>query len=124
MEQLLHYTWKHKIFPLRELRTTDGRLLEVLNPGIHNTDAGPDFTGAKIRLDGTEWVGNVEIHLRTSDWFRHHHNTDATYQNIILHVASEIDRPLYYPNGQEIPQLQLEVPLPQCDRRPLHLPDP
>ena len=110
MEQLLHYTWKHKIFPLRELRTTDGQLLEVLNPGIHNTDAGPDFTGAKIRLNGTEWVGNVEIHQKTSDWFRHHHDIDATYQNIILHVASDIDKPLYYPNGQEIPQLQLEVP--------------
>lgn len=110
MEQLLHYTWKHKIFPLHELRTTDGRLLEVLNPGIHNTDAGPDFTGAKIKLDGTEWVGNVEIHQKTSDWFRHHHDTDASYENIILHVASEIDQPLFYPNGQEIPQLQLSVP--------------
>ena len=96
MEQLLHYTWKHKIFPLHELRTTDGRLLEVLNPGIHNTDAGPDFTGAKIKLDDTEWVGNVEIHQKTSDWFRHHHDTDASYENIIL--------------GQEIPQLQLSVP--------------
>ena len=110
MEQLLHYVWKHKIFPLHELRTTDGRLLEVLNPGIHNTDAGPDFTGAKIKLDGVEWVGNVELHLKTSDWFRHHHDTDAAYANIILHVATEIDRPLYYPNGQEVPQLQLAVP--------------
>ena len=110
MEQLLHYTWKHKIFPLCELRTTDGRLLEVLNPGIHNTDAGPDFTGAKIKLDGVEWVGNVEIHLKTSDWFRHHHDTDAAYENIILHVASEVDQQLFYPNGQEIPQLQLSVP--------------
>lgn len=110
MEQLLHYTWKHKIFPLHELRTTDGRLMEVLNPGIHNTDAGPDFTGAKIKLDGVEWVGNVEIHQKTSDWFRHHHDTNAAYENIILHVASEVDQPLFYPNGQEIPQLQLSVP--------------
>ena len=110
MEQLLHYTWKHKIFPFHELRTTDGRLLEVLNPGIHNTDAGPDFIGAKIKLDGTEWVGNVELHLKTSDWFRHHHDTDTAYENIILHVATDIDQPLFYPNGQEIPQLQLEVP--------------
>ena len=110
MEQLLHYTWKHKIFPLRELRTTDGRLLEVLNPGIINTDSGPDFTGAKIKLDGTEWVGNVELHVKTSDWFRHHHDTDAAYEHIILHVASEVDQPLFYPNGQEVPQLQLEVP--------------
>ena len=110
MEQLLHYTWKHKIFPLCELRTTDGRLLEVLNPGIHNTDAGPDFSGAKIKLNGVEWVGNVELHLKTSDWFRHHHDTDAAYENIILHVACEVDQQLFYPNGQEIPQLQLPVP--------------
>ena len=110
MEQLLHYTWKHKIFPLHELRTPDGRLLEVLNPGIHNTDAGPDFTGTKIKLNGIEWVGNVEIHQKTSDWFRHHHDTDAAYENIILHVAAEIDQRLFYPNGQEIPQLQLSVP--------------
>ena len=110
MEQLLHYTWKHKIFPLHELRTTDGRLLEVLNPGIYNTDAGPDFMGAKIKLNGIEWVGNVEIHQKTGDWFRHHHDTDAAYENIILHVAAEIDQRLFYPNGQEIPQLQLSVP--------------
>ena len=110
MEQLLHYTWMHRLFPLRELRTTDGRLLEVLNPGIHNTDAGPDFTGAKIKLDGAEWAGNVELHLKTSDWFRHHHDADPAYENIILHVACEVDQPLFYPNGQPIPQLQLPVP--------------
>ena len=110
MEQLLHYVWKHKIFPLHELRTTDGRVVEVLNPGIHNTDAGPDFTGAKIKLDGTEWAGNVELHQKTSDWFRHHHDTDAAYDNIILHVATDVDCPLRYPNGQLVPQLQLPVP--------------
>lgn len=110
MEQLLHYTWMHRLFPLRELRTTDGHLLEVLNPGIHNTDAGPDFTGAKIKLDGAEWAGNVELHLKTSDWFKHHHDTDPAYENIILHVACEVDQPLFYPNGQPIPQLQLPVP--------------
>ena len=110
MEQLLHYVWKHKILPLCELRTTDGRYVEVLNPGRHNTDAGPDFLDAKVKLDGTVWVGNVEIHQRTSDWFRHHHDQDAAYENIILHVAEEIDQKLFYPNGQEIPQLQLMVP--------------
>lgn len=111
MEELLHYVWKHKIFPLSQLCTTDGRVVEVLNPGVHNTDAGPDFIDAKVKLDGTVWVGNVEIHQKTSDWFRHHHDTDAAYQNIILHVASDIDQPLFYPNGAEIPQLRLEVPL-------------
>lgn len=110
MEQLLHYVWKHKIFPLRELRTTDGRRVEVLNPGVHNTDAGPDFTGAKVKIEETVWAGNVEIHTKTSDWFRHHHEVDARYENIILHVATEVDQQLFYPDGKEIPQLQLDVP--------------
>ena len=110
MEQLLHYTWKHKLFPLHELRTTDGRLIEVIHPGMHNSDAGPDFSEAKIKIGGDVWVGNVELHRRTSDWFRHHHDKDKTYENVILHVASEIDCQLYYPNGQEVPQMQLDVP--------------
>ncbi|NLV53647.1 MAG: DUF2851 family protein [Bacteroidales bacterium] len=110
MEQLLHYTWKHKIFPLHELRTTDGHLIEVIHPGLQNTHAGPDFQEAKIKIDGTEWVGNVELHLKTSDWFRHHHDTNPAYKRIILHVASEVDMPLSYPNGQPIPQLQLPIP--------------
>lgn len=110
MEQLLHYTWKHKLFPLRELRTTDGRLVEVLSPGMHNTDAGPDFVEAKIKIDGAVWVGNVEIHMKSSDWFRHHHDNDKAYENVILHVVSVIDCSLHYPDGKEIPQLQLDIP--------------
>lgn len=110
MEQLLHYVWKHKIFPFRELRTVDGRAVEVLNPGISNTNAGPDFTGASVKIDGMVWVGNVEVHMKTSDWFRHHHDQDSAYDTIVLHVAAEVDAPLYYPDGREVPQLQLEVP--------------
>ena len=110
MEQLLHYTWKHKLFPLRELRTTDGRLIDVIHPGMHNTNAGPDFSEAKIKIGDAVWIGNVEIHTKVSDWFRHHHDKDKSYENVILHVASDIDCLLHYPNGQEIPQLQLDVP--------------
>lgn len=110
MEHLLHYTWKHKIFPLRPLQTTDGQSIEVLNPGLHNTNAGPDFIGASVKIGDTLWAGNVEIHLRSSDWFRHHHNSNPDYDNIILHVASIIDCPILYPNGNEIPQLQLDIP--------------
>lgn len=111
MEQLLHYVWKHKIFPLQELRTTDGQPVEVLNPGLHNANAGPDFIGAKVKISGTVWVGNVEIHTKTSDWYRHHHDTDTAYENVILHVAELIDRPLHDADGREVPQLQLSVPL-------------
>lgn len=110
MEQLLHYVWKHKIFLCSKLTTTDGKTVEVLNPGLHNTNAGPDFTNAKVKIGDTVWVGNVEIHQRSSDWFRHHHDEDDAYDNIILHVAADIDQKLFYPNGQEVPQLQIEVP--------------
>lgn len=110
MEHLIHYTWQHKIFPLRPLLTTDGQTVEVVNPGIANTDAGPDFIGASVKIGGTVWAGNIEIHVKSSDWFRHHHDTDSNYNNVILHVASVIDCPLHYPNGREIPQLQLTVP--------------
>ena len=110
MEHLLHYTWQHKAFPLRPLLTTDGQSVEVLNSGMHNTDAGPDFIAASIKIGGTLWVGNVEIHLRSSDWFRHHHDDSRDYDNVILHVATVIDCPILYPDGTEIPQLQLDVP--------------
>ena len=110
MEHLLHYTWQHKAFPLRPLLTTDGQSVEVLNSGMHNTDAGPDFIAASVKIGGTLWVGNVEIHLRSSDWFRHHHDDNRDYDNVILHVATVIDCPILYPDGTEIPQLQLDVP--------------
>lgn len=110
MEQLLHYTWKHRLFPLQQLTTEDGQSVEVISPGRHNTDAGPDFLDAKVKIGGILWVGNVEIHLRTSDWFRHHHDSDPAYDNIILHVAAEVDQPLTYPNGTLVPQLRLSIP--------------
>ena len=112
MEQLLHYVWRHKILPLHELRTTDGRVVEVVNPGIHNHDAGPDFFNAKVKIDGQLWVGNVEVHVHSSDWHRHHHDSDEAYQNVILHVVSEADCEVCYPNDpdKKIPQLVVRVP--------------
>ena len=110
MEQLLHYCWKHKIFPLRVLTTTDGRSVEVLNPGRHNSDAGPDFLEAKVKIDGVLWVGDVEIHVRSSDWHRHAHDGNPAYEHIILHVAGVIDEVLTYPGGEPVPQVQLDVP--------------
>lgn len=110
MERLLHYTWKHKLFPLKELRTTNGQHLEVIDTGLANPHAGPDFFNAKIKLDGVLWVGNVEIHLRASDWFKHGHHTDRSYDSVILHVASEMDAEVSRSNGENIPQLQLICP--------------
>ena len=110
MEQLLHYVWKHKLFPLKPLHTTTGQKVEIIDPGLSNPDAGPDFFNAKIKLEGVIWVGNVEIHERASDWKRHHHDQDPTYDSVILHAASDIDAEVKRTNGELIPQLELHYP--------------
>ncbi|MDO4994079.1 MAG: DUF2851 family protein [Bacteroidales bacterium] len=112
MEQLLHYVWKHKLFPLSPLTTTDGRQVEVIHPGLHNHDAGPDFFNAKVKIGGQLWVGNVEIHSRASDWYRHHHDTDPAYANVVLHVVGDanMEIPQQGEPAQMIPQLVLPIP--------------
>ena len=110
MEQLLHYVWKHKIFPLKELKTTTGQQVEVIDTGLANTDAGPGFFNAKLKLDGVLWIGNIEIHERSSHWFKHGHHADAGYNSVILHIASEIDMEISRSNGERIPQIQLICP--------------
>lgn len=110
MEQLLHYVWKHKIFPLRELKTTTGLNIEILDAGLSNQNAGPDFFNAKIKIDGVLWVGNVEIHTHASDWFRHGHDTDRVYDSVILHVVENADKEIFRANGEAVPQMQLVCP--------------
>lgn len=106
----MHYVWKHKMFPLSELATTDGRTVEVIDPGRHNSDAGPDFFNAKVKIDGTLWVGNVEIHDRSSDWYLHGHDRDRAYDNVVLHVATTVDRDVLTSQGRAVTQMQLSVP--------------
>ena len=96
--------------PLHELRTTDGRAVEIIDPGLHNTHSGPDFFNAKLRIDGTMWVGNVEIHERSADWFMHSHDQDPAYNNVVLHVASVIDADVVTADGSRPPQMELHVP--------------
>ena len=110
MEALLHYVWKHRLFPLAELRTTDGYRVEVIDTGLPNTNAGPDFFNAKLRIDGTLWVGNVEVHLLASDWAKHGHDRDRAYDNVVLHVVGEADCDVCRTDGTPIPQLVLPVP--------------
>ena len=91
MEQLLHYVWRHRIYPLRPLQTTDGQPLEVIDPGLPHTDAGPDFFNAKVKLGGTLWAGDVEVHDRASDWLRHGHDRDRAYDRVVLqHPAAVV----------------------------------
>ncbi len=110
MEKLLQHVWRHKLLPLKALLTTGGVPLEIVDPGLPNSDAGPDFFNAKLRIGGTMWAGNVEIHLRSSDWYRHGHDTDEVYNNVILHVAQVVDCEVKSQSGKEIPQLQLDIP--------------
>lgn len=110
MEKLLHYVWKHKIFPLRALLTPYSEEVEVLDVGLSNPNSGPDFFNAKIKIGDTFWAGNVELHMRSSDWFKHGHDGDAAYNNTILHVVNIIDCEVFAENGKKIPQLQLDIP--------------
>ncbi|WP_455674474.1 DUF2851 family protein [Phocaeicola sp.] len=110
MEQLLHYVWKHKIFPLKELKTTANQQIEIIDAGLANSNAGPDFFNAKIKLDGVLWVGNIEIHHRSSEWYKHGHDKDTAYDSVILHIAEKADTDVFRSNGELIPQLQLACP--------------
>ena len=110
MEKLLHYVWKHKILPLKSLLTTDGRVIEILDPGTYNTNQGPDFFNAKVKIGETLWAGNIELHLKASDWFRHGHDSDPSYNNTILHIAQVVDCEVTTEDGNHPPQLQLDIP--------------
>jgi len=90
-EEFLHFIWKNQLFGTDELYTRDGCPLEIIDPGAYNRDSGPDFFNSRIRLGETEWAGNVEIHINASDWYRHKHNIDHAYDNVILHVVANYD---------------------------------
>lgn len=109
-EILLHYIWEHCLWAGFEQRTTDGRRVEILSVGEHNRDAGPDYSHARIRLDGKEWAGNIEIHVCSSDWTKHRHHLDKAYDTVILHVVRTADKPVYNSRGELIPQCELQYP--------------
>ena len=98
------------MWPLEGLQTTDGRRVEVIDPGLHNHNAGPDFFNAKVKIGDTIWVGNVEIHDRASHWYQHGHDKDEHYNNVVLHVVGEADRDVQTQEGNFVPQLCLTVP--------------
>lgn len=109
-EIVLHYIWEHCLWAGFEQFTTDGKKVEILSVGEHNRDAGPDYSHARIRIDGHEWVGNIEIHVCASDWTKHHHHLDKAYDNIILHVVRTADKPIYNSKGELVPQCELNYP--------------
>ena len=110
METLLHYVWKYKLYNQETLVNLSGNPVFIIDPGIYNTHAGPDFFNAKIRIGNETWAGNVEIHSPASDWTKHGHHTDKAYNSVILHVVEYSDTEVYTENGRLIPQLILKIP--------------
>ena len=110
MERLLQYVWKYRLFSAVDLSTTEGVSVTVIDPGIQNTDAGPDFFNAKIQIFDTIWAGNVEIHRKASDWKIHHHEMDPAYDSVILHVVEVADAVAYRTNGEMISQAIMTIP--------------
>lgn len=106
-EDFIHFLWQYRLFKSEKLQTTRGKEIEIIHPGDGNTDSGPDFSAAKVKIDGTLWAGNVEMHLQSSDWFRHGHQHDDAYQNIILHVVFKHDKEITDSQGHEVPVFEV-----------------
>lgn len=110
-EDIIQFIWKQRLYTGAHLKTTCGVEIKVLSPGEQNIHAGPDFFNARIRLEQLTWAGNVEVHQKASDWFRHHHHKDPAYNNVILHVVGTHDTDIYNSLGRRIPALLLEYPV-------------
>lgn len=107
-EQFLHYLWQFQQFDKSNLQTTAGEPITVFKTGFLNTNAGPDFTDARLQIGEIEWVGSIEIHIKSSDWNLHNHQIDKSYENVILHVVWEYNGPILRQDGSEIPTLELK----------------
>ncbi|WP_067036984.1 DUF2851 family protein [Allomuricauda sp. CP2A] len=112
-EDLLHFIWGQKKLHGRQLTSTANEAINIKAPGVPNQYSGPDFFNAKIEIDTQIWVGNVEIHLKSSDWYVHHHQTDSNYDNVILHVVWEDDVAVFRKDGSLIPTLELRHHVPK-----------
>lgn len=109
MEEIFQLLWANRMlglsFPLES-----GEKVRVIDPGVLNRDAGPDFFNAKVKIDGKTWAGNIEIHMKASDWHRHGHDSDPAYDNVILHVVAHSDTRISRGDGSEIPQMKVSLP--------------
>ena len=108
MEELMYYVWQQKMF--QSILTLDNTEIEIINPGLRNLDAGPDFFNAKIRINDTLWAGNVEMHVRASDWFRHHHHDDRAYDSVILHIVLQADAVIRLHDGEMVKTVVMKIP--------------
>lgn len=99
-EDFLQFVWKHGLYLKDKLETTGGEALEIISPGQSNQDSGPDFFNARVRIGQTSWAGNIEIHQKSSHWYQHRHDSDAAYDNVILHVVEVHDKNVQVKNHQ------------------------
>jgi hypothetical protein len=111
-EDFLHYIWKYRLFDNKTLRTSAKEKIDIIKPGDHNTDEGPDFTNARIKIGNTTWAGNVEIHIDASDWEKHRHHKNNAYENIILHVVYNNNYTAVRKNNDPIPVLEIRDLIP------------
>ncbi|NQX80907.1 MAG: DUF2851 family protein [Flavobacteriaceae bacterium] len=111
-EDFLHYVWKHSLFDFLNLKSTRGKQIELIDNGSHNTNEGPDFSNSKLRIDGQLWVGNVEIHIDSSDWYAHQHQYDENYDSVILHVVWQHDVDVFRQDNTQIDTLELKRLIP------------
>jgi hypothetical protein len=111
-EDFLHFLWRFRRFDQAGLVSTAGETIDIIHPGEHNSHAGPDFSNARVRIGGTLWAGNVEMHLKSSEWSAHNHQQDEAYRNVILHVVMEEDKPVLRPDGSRIPCLEMKKRVP------------
>jgi len=107
-EDFLQFVWKNKLFNTQKLVTTNGEQIEILKPGFQNFDAGPDFIDARIKINDTLWAGNVEIHLKSSDWNSHYHSNDKAYNNVILHVVHKHDEEVITNANRKLPTFVMD----------------
>lgn len=104
-ENILHYIWRFQKFNSSSLKTSCGKDLIVYNPGNHNNDSGPDFLCSRLQIGNEIWIGQVEVHIRASDWKQHSHHQDEAFDNVILHVVWEYDDDIYRKDLSKIPVL-------------------
>lgn len=107
-EDFLHYLWKYKLFSVLNVKSTLDENVQIIKSGSHNFNSGPDFLNAHIRINKHLWIGNVEIHLKSSDWYLHKHESDANYDAVILHVVWEHDASIYTKNNSLLPTVILK----------------
>ena len=104
-ESFLQFIWKNNLYEKENLQADTSEIVEIINSGFHNKDAGPDFFNAKVKIGEQLWAGNVEIHVKSSDWYKHEHHKNPAYNNVVLHVVNENDKQIKRDSGEIIPTI-------------------